>query len=190
MEIRGKMTKVKVSHLNDFEKLRTSKEVRLVMVFQWRNSTTSQMRSGKITRGPRFQRQGDIGKGNVLCTVGTIIDTLDSVGEKAMDALHVDKWDIELQFVLRISRCPTVFFATTSADPARCLMMVEDIVMPVNLIPLDMMDFDVILGTDWLHYDRTNIECYGKSITFHHSGSPEITFMGEQSGRRYAIILL
>ncbi|KAM1365610.1 hypothetical protein ACFX2F_044014 [Malus domestica] len=51
------------------------------------------------------------------------------------------------------------------------------------------MDFDVILGTYWLHYDRANIECYGKSVTFHRLGSPEITFMGEQSGMRYAINL-
>ncbi|KAM1000933.1 hypothetical protein ACFX2A_007627 [Malus domestica] len=30
----------------------------------------------------------------------------------------------------------------------RCPLMVEDVVMPVNLIPLDIVDFDVILDTD------------------------------------------
>ncbi|KAB2604721.1 hypothetical protein D8674_040673 [Pyrus ussuriensis x Pyrus communis] len=67
-------------------------------------------------------------------------------------------------------------------------LMVEDIVTPTNLIPLDMVDFDVILGTDWLHYNRANIDCYGKTVTFHHPGLPEVTFVGEQSGVRHDII--
>ena len=29
-----------------------------------------------------------------------------------------------------------------------CPVMVEDVVMPTNLMPLDIVDFDVILGTD------------------------------------------
>ena len=29
-----------------------------------------------------------------------------------------------------------------------CPVIVEDIIMPANLMPLDIMDFDVILGTD------------------------------------------
>ena len=43
--------------------------------------------------------------------------------------------------------------------------MVEEVVMPANLIPLDIMDFEVILGTYWLHYNRAKIDCYGKSVT-------------------------
>ena len=39
-------------------------------------------------------------------------------------------------------------------------MLVEDVVMPANLIPLDIVEFDVILGTDWLHYNRANIDCH------------------------------
>ncbi|XP_068317046.1 uncharacterized protein [Pyrus communis] len=55
--------------------------------------------------------------------------------------------------------------------------MVEDIVMPANLIPLDIVDFDVILGTYWLHYNRANIDCYRKTVTFHRPGLPEVTFV-------------
>ncbi|XP_068307446.1 uncharacterized protein [Pyrus communis] len=67
-------------------------------------------------------------------------------------------------------------------------VMVEDVVMPANLIPLDIVDFDVILGIDWLHYNRANIDCYGKTVTFHRPGLPVVTFMGEQSGVRHGII--
>ena len=67
-------------------------------------------------------------------------------------------------------------------------MLVKDVVMPTNLIPLNIVDFDVILGTDWLHYNRANIDCYGKAVTFHRPGLPEVTFVGERSGVRYGII--
>ncbi|KAM2036177.1 hypothetical protein ACFX16_039170 [Malus domestica] len=54
-----------------------------------------------------------------------------------------------------------------------CPVIVEDIIMPTNLMPLDIMDFDVILGTDWLYYNRTKIDCYGKTVTFYCPGLPE-----------------
>ncbi|XP_070664515.1 uncharacterized protein [Malus domestica] len=66
--------------------------------------------------------------------------------------------------------------------------MVEDAVIPANLIPLDIVDFDVILGTDWLHYNRAKIDCYGKTVTFHRLGLPEVTFVGEPSGVRHGVI--
>ncbi|KAM1318632.1 hypothetical protein ACFX2H_003744 [Malus domestica] len=69
-----------------------------------------------------------------------------------------------------------------------CPVMVENVVMPANLIPLDIVDFDVILGTYWLHYNRANIDCYRKTVTFHHSGLPEVTFVGESSGVRQGVI--
>ena len=47
-----------------------------------------------------------------------------------------------------------------------CPVMVEDVVMPANLISLDIMDFEVILGTYLLHYNRAKIDCYEKSVTF------------------------
>ncbi|KAM1370587.1 hypothetical protein ACFX2F_041029 [Malus domestica] len=69
-----------------------------------------------------------------------------------------------------------------------CPVMVEGIVMPADLIPLDIVDFDVILGADWLHYNRAHIDCYGKSITFYRPGLPEVTFVGERGGVRYGVI--
>ncbi|XP_070676322.1 uncharacterized protein [Malus domestica] len=60
--------------------------------------------------------------------------------------------------------------------------------MPANLILLDIVDFDVILSTDWLHYNLSHIDCYGKTVTFHHPGLPEVTFMGERSRVRHGVI--
>ncbi|KAM1302325.1 hypothetical protein ACFX2H_013265 [Malus domestica] len=69
-----------------------------------------------------------------------------------------------------------------------CPVMVDGVVMPANLIPLDIMDFDVILGADWLHCNRAHIDCYEKSVTFYRPGLPEVTFMGERSGVRHGVI--
>ena len=66
--------------------------------------------------------------------------------------------------------------------------MVEEVIMPANRIPLDIVDFDVILSTDWLRYNHANMDCYGKSVTFHCLGLSEVTFVSEQSGVRHAVI--
>ncbi|XP_070660583.1 uncharacterized protein [Malus domestica] len=66
--------------------------------------------------------------------------------------------------------------------------MVEGVVMPANLIPLDIVDLYVILGADWLHYNRAHIDCYEKSVTFYCPGLPEVTFVGERSGVRHGVI--
>ncbi|XP_068329668.1 uncharacterized protein [Pyrus communis] len=66
--------------------------------------------------------------------------------------------------------------------------MVDDVDMPADLIPLDIVDFDVILGIDWLHHNRANIDCYGKTVTFHCPRLPVVTFVGEQSRVRHGVI--
>ena len=60
--------------------------------------------------------------------------------------------------------------------------------MPANLIPLDIVDFDVILGMDWLHYNHAKLDCYEKVVTFHRSGLPVVTFFGERNGLRQGVL--
>ncbi|XP_070679282.1 uncharacterized protein [Malus domestica] len=72
--------------------------------------------------------------------------------------------------------------------PDLIMVMVEGVVMLADLIPLDIVDFDVILGAYWLHYNRAHIDCYGKSVTFYHHGLPEVTFVGERSRVRHGVI--
>ncbi|XP_048421899.1 uncharacterized protein LOC125469047 [Pyrus x bretschneideri] len=69
-----------------------------------------------------------------------------------------------------------------------CHVLVEDVVMPVNLVPLNIIDFDVILGVDWLHYNRAKMDYYEKTITFHRPGLPVVTFVGVRSGLRQGFI--
>ena len=69
-----------------------------------------------------------------------------------------------------------------------CPVLIEDVVMPANLLPLDLADFDVILGADWLHYNYADIHCHEKTVTFRHPGLPGVTFVGERSGVRHGVI--
>ncbi|XP_068314896.1 uncharacterized protein [Pyrus communis] len=69
-----------------------------------------------------------------------------------------------------------------------CPVLVEDVIMPANLVPLDIVDFDVILGMDWLHYNCAKLDYYEKTVTFHRPGLHVVTFVGERSGLRHGVI--
>ncbi|XP_068305102.1 uncharacterized protein [Pyrus communis] len=60
--------------------------------------------------------------------------------------------------------------------------------MPVNLVPLDNVDFNVILGMDWLDYNHTMLNCHQKIVTFHRPGMPMVTFIGELNGLKLGLI--
>ena len=38
---------------------------------------------------------------------------------------------------------------------------------PMDLIGLDMRDFDVVLGMDWLSRHRATVDCYKKEVKLH-----------------------
>ncbi|XP_070665171.1 uncharacterized protein [Malus domestica] len=96
---------------------------------------------------------------------------------------HPTPLEYDLEFAMpRRERC------YVSCVYPGCPVLVEDVVMPANLIPLDIMDFDMILGTNWLHYNLANIDCYRKVVSFHRPGLPEVIFVGERSTVRYGVI--
>ena len=47
-----------------------------------------------------------------------------------------------------------------------CEVVMEGIVLKANLIPLEMLDFDVILGKDWLSNHKASMNCFTKKIQF------------------------
>ena len=58
--------------------------------------------------------------------------------------------------------------------------MIEGIVLKANLILLEMIDFDVILGMDWLSNHRASVDCFTKKIRFEKPGYPELEFVGDR----------
>ena len=52
--------------------------------------------------------------------------------------------------------------------------------LKANLISLEVSDFDVILGMDWLSNHRVSMDCFTKKILFKKSGYPELEFEGDK----------
>ena len=57
--------------------------------------------------------------------------------------------------------------------------MIDGIVLKVNLIPLQMYDFNGILDMDWLSIYRTSVDYFTKKIVFRKPGYPELKFEGD-----------
>ena len=47
-----------------------------------------------------------------------------------------------------------------------------------DLVALDMRDFDVVLGMDWLSRHRATLDCYKNEVKFHRPGKFEVKFRG------------
>ena len=56
----------------------------------------------------------------------------------------------------------------------------EGMVLKANLILLEMLDFDVILGMDWLSNHRASLNCFTKKIQFEKPRYPEFEFVGDR----------
>ena len=47
---------------------------------------------------------------------------------------------------------------------------------PTDLVALDMRDFDMVLGMDWLSRHRATLDCYKKDVKFHRPWKLEVKF--------------
>ena len=61
-----------------------------------------------------------------------------------------------------------------------CPVMIGYLEMPIDLVLIDLQDFDVILGMDWLASYHAFVDCFGKQMTFSISSQLEFSFEGKQ----------
>ncbi|KAL0554397.1 hypothetical protein IC582_008317 [Cucumis melo] len=62
-----------------------------------------------------------------------------------------------------------------------CQIEIAGHVIEVTLLVLDMLDFDVILGMDWLAANHASIDCSCKEVTFNPPSRASFKFKGEGS---------
>ncbi|KAA0065422.1 ty3-gypsy retrotransposon protein [Cucumis melo var. makuwa] len=62
-----------------------------------------------------------------------------------------------------------------------CQIEIADHVIEVTLLVLDMLDFDVILGMDWLAANHASIDCSHKEVAFNPPSMVSFKFKGEGS---------
>ncbi|CAL9001615.1 unnamed protein product [Prunus brigantina] len=61
-----------------------------------------------------------------------------------------------------------------------CYVQVGDAMLEADLIPLELVDLDIILGMDWLEKHRASVDCFRKEVVFRSPGQPEVVFHGER----------
>ena len=83
---------------------------------------------------------------------------------KMIDAPHS-----ELDYILIITTPVGKQVVCRTYYPS-CTVLLGDVNLPANLIVLDMHDFDVILGMDWLEAYHATMDCFSKTITFRFQG--------------------
>ncbi|KAL0546377.1 hypothetical protein IC582_016285 [Cucumis melo] len=59
-----------------------------------------------------------------------------------------------------------------------CRVEIANHMLDVTLLVLDMQDFDVILGMDWLSANHANIDCFGKKVVFNPPSGSNFKFRG------------
>ncbi|XP_070032769.1 uncharacterized protein [Nicotiana tomentosiformis] len=59
-----------------------------------------------------------------------------------------------------------------------CVVTIGSLETSLNLLHLDMVDFDVILGMDWLSPYHAILDCHAKTVTLAMSGLPRLEWKG------------
>nr|GEY28835.1 reverse transcriptase domain-containing protein [Tanacetum cinerariifolium] len=68
------------------------------------------------------------------------------------------------------------------------LLQFDDKIRTINALPLDMCEFDIILGMDWLTEHHATIDCRSYRVIFDDIHAPEFIYHGSLPGKSMHII--
>ena len=60
--------------------------------------------------------------------------------------------------------------------------------LKVDLIVMQLQDFDLILGMDWLTEHRVTMNCFTREVIINSPGQPSIRFQGKKQGLAYCLM--
>ena len=113
--------------------------------------------------------------------VYTLIDpgaTHSFVARKWEDKLKVQPRKVEKRVVISTPLGETVLIEYVYRG---CWVKIGDVEMRVDLLPLDLYDFEMILGMYWLVTYRAQIDCFTKTVTLQDEGGRRVEFKGERN---------
>jgi hypothetical protein len=113
--------------------------------------------------------------------VYTLIDlgaTHSFVARKYKDKLKVQPMRVEKGVVIGTSLGKTVLIEYVYKG---CWVRIGDVEMRVDLLPLDLYDFEMILGMDLLVTYKAQIGCFTKTVTLQDEGGRRVEFRGERN---------
>ncbi|XP_074378105.1 uncharacterized protein LOC141719629 [Apium graveolens] len=107
---------------------------------------------------------------------------------------------VSLSFVRHLGIPPSLLYPHMSiSTPMRnsviisdvyreCLIVVGDRNYKVNLLPMEIHDFDIILGMNWLNEHRATIDYQGKRVIFRDADKPEFVYQWSQPKGEFKLI--
>nr|GFC41573.1 putative reverse transcriptase domain-containing protein [Tanacetum cinerariifolium] len=167
-----------------------------------KNTTTS-------TSGQADKKPGASGcvfaitEGQAANTTGTITGTLFIYGHAVFVLFDTGATHsvISSTFASRITTTPTLLdhvlcISTPMQDSVRIThvyrnlpLQFDDKIRAISEFSLDMCEFDLILGMDWLTEHHATIDCHSYRVIFGDIHAPEYTYHGSLPGKPMQIIL-
>ena len=158
-----------------------------------RNLGIVMIRERRATRRPTC-RVFSITANDAANTSGTILGTL-SIGNRNASSLFdtgATHSFVSTSYAKHLGIAPTALLSDFSVGTPigvvmlvntqylDCVVIIGGRELLVDLLPIHMRDFDVILGLDWLERHKATIDCLMKRITFGDPNSPEFEFQGSK----------
>nr|GFA99019.1 retrotransposon protein, putative [Tanacetum cinerariifolium] len=143
-----------------------------------------------------------ITEGHAANTSGTITGTL-FIYRHAVFVLFdtgATHFVISSAFASRVTATPTLLdhvlcISTPMQDSVRIThvyrnlpLQFDDKIRAINALPLDMCEFDIILGMDWLTEHHSTIDCRSYRVIFGDIHAPEFIYHGSLPGKSMHII--
>nr|GFB24742.1 hypothetical protein [Tanacetum cinerariifolium] len=168
----------------------------------WKKNTTTST-SGQDDKKPGASgRVFAITKGHAANTSGTITGILFIYGHAVFVLFDTGATHsvIFSAFASRVTMTPTLLdhvlcISTPIQDFVRIThvyrnlpLQFDDKIRAINALPLDMCEFDIILGMDWLTEHRATIDCHLYRVIFGDIHAPEFIYHGSLPGKSMRII--
>nr|GFC00355.1 putative reverse transcriptase domain-containing protein [Tanacetum cinerariifolium] len=143
-----------------------------------------------------------ITEGHAAKTSGTITGTLFIYGHAVFVLFDTGATHsvISSAFASRVTTKPTLLdhvlcISTSMPDSVRIThvyrnlpLLFDDKIRAINALPLDMCEFDIILGMDWLTEHDATIDCRSYRVIFGDIHAPEFIYHGSLPGKSMQII--
>nr|GEZ31406.1 putative reverse transcriptase domain-containing protein [Tanacetum cinerariifolium] len=166
-----------------------------------KNTTAST--SGQADKKPGASgRVFAITEGHAANTSGTITGTLSIYGYAVFVLFDTGATHYVISFVFasRVTTTPILLdhvlcISTPMQDSVRITLVYRDLslqfddkIRAINAFPLDMYEFDIILGMDWLTEHHAMIDCRSYRVSFSDIHAPEFIYHGSLPGKSMQII--
>nr|GFA54393.1 putative reverse transcriptase domain-containing protein [Tanacetum cinerariifolium] len=142
---------------------------------------------GKVFSFTRDQAANSLGtvSGTLLMNDRVVFGLFDTGATHSVISITLDKYinipPTLLNFTLSIST-PIKGLAVINHEYQNCSLRFDDKIHFANLFTLDKLDFDIILGMDWLTKHRATIVCHTKIVIFGDLDKPEFVYQDSQLG--------